>query len=109
MADYATLFQLVLLALTFILVGMAFIVYMIMFGEKEKRGSKAIEAPSAESQEQPRCPHYFGYLGGYPMNRPIPDECFGCMNALNCMNQRPSENLGQNTPEIEGVEPETVQ
>lgn len=34
------------------------------------------------------CPHSFGYLAGYPQDEPIPDECFGCPRAVECMDEK---------------------
>jgi len=31
------------------------------------------------------CPHKFGHLGSLPKNTPIPDECFGCPQILECL------------------------
>ena len=36
------------------------------------------------------CPHKFGYLRSLPKNTPIPDECFGCSQIIECL--RISEN-----------------
>jgi len=36
------------------------------------------------------CPHKFGYLKTLPKNTPIPDECFGCPQILECLT--PSKN-----------------
>jgi len=87
MADFETLFTLILVALTFVIVGMCFIVYIMIIGEREKRmKAEGIQVSNAEPDAE--CPHVFGYLSGYPLNQPIPDECFGCINAMQCMNQK---------------------
>lgn len=31
------------------------------------------------------CPHEFGHLRSLPKNTPIPDECFGCPQILECL------------------------
>jgi len=31
------------------------------------------------------CPHKFGYLNSLPKNTPIPDECFGCPQIVECL------------------------
>lgn len=31
------------------------------------------------------CPHKFGHLRSLPKNTPIPDECFGCPQILECL------------------------
>jgi len=87
MADFATLFTLILVALTFVIVGMCFIVYIMIIGERQKRmKAEGVPAPDEEFDEE--CPHNFGYLSGFPLNQPIPEECFGCVNAIQCMNQK---------------------
>jgi len=97
MADYVTLFQLILAALTFVIIGMGFIVYLMIIGEREKKKLKA-ERISATTMDTPQsCPHYFGYLFGYPTNQPIPEECFGCMKAIDCINE---QGATDNTTEV---------
>jgi hypothetical protein len=34
------------------------------------------------------CPHKFGYLKSLRKNAPIPDECFGCPQILECLMTR---------------------
>jgi len=86
MADFGMLFTLILVALTFVIVGMCFIVYMMIIGEREKR-MKAQGIPVSDVESELGCPHHFGYLSGFPLDQPIPDECFGCADAMQCMNQ----------------------
>jgi hypothetical protein len=86
MADYGMLFSLILVALTFVIVGMCFIVYIMIIGEREKRMKAEGIAPPQDASASAECPHQFGYLSGYPMDQPIPEECFGCVNAIQCMN-----------------------
>ena len=31
------------------------------------------------------CPHKYGYLNSLPKNTPIPDECFGCPQIVECL------------------------
>jgi len=98
MADFGLLFSLILLALTFVIIGMCFIVYMMILGEREKRMKpQAVSAPSQESERA--CPHHFGYLSGHPVNKPIPEECFGCLKAVQCVNQK------ETAVEAESAEP----
>lgn len=92
MADYETLFQLILAALTFVIIGMFFIVYLMIVGEREKKKLKAmVHLLTTEKDAEKVCQHSFGYLSGYPLNQPIPEECFGCTKAIACMNQRATE------------------
>jgi hypothetical protein len=86
MADYGTLFLLVLTALTFVLVGMAFIVYLMILSEREKNRLRAQLESFSRIDARLVCPHSFGYLSGYSTNEPVPDECFGCPKAVECMN-----------------------
>jgi hypothetical protein len=37
------------------------------------------------------CPHKFGYLKSLRRNAPIPDECFGCPQILECLMTRKSK------------------
>jgi len=46
-----------------------------LFGEKDFEG----------------CPHKFGYLKSLRKNAPIPDECFGCPQILECLMTRKSK------------------
>jgi hypothetical protein len=45
--------------------------------------------PTASSKHNSKssdgCPHHFGFLGGLPKNRPIPEECFGCQKIVDCL------------------------
>jgi len=85
MADYGTLFLLILGALTFVIVGMLFIVYLMVIGEREKNKLRATMESFAKMETQ-GCPHSFGYLSGHPQNEPVPEECFGCPKAIECKN-----------------------
>jgi len=87
MADYGVLFQLMLAALTFVIIGMFFIVYLMIIGEREKKKLRAmVSSVAAKREAEHQCPHFFGYLSRYPINQPIPEECFGCVRAIECMN-----------------------
>jgi len=86
MADYSTIFLLILAALTFVIIGMFFIVYLMILGEREKNKLKARLDSFSKSGTTQACPHSFGYLSGHPENQPIPEECFGCPKTLECVN-----------------------
>ncbi len=88
MADYGTLFLLVLALLTFVIIGIFFIVYLMILGEREKNRPKTKVESLTETDAMQECPHSFGYLAGYPQDEPIPDECFGCAKAVECMNEK---------------------
>ena len=100
MADYGTLFMLVLAALSFIIIGMFFIVYLMVIGGKEKNKPDTNGGVTAETEVTEGCPHFFGYLVGYPQNQPIPDECFGCASAIQCMNE---QKVVENVAEVENT------
>lgn len=87
MADFGLLFTLTLVALTFVVVGICFIVYIMIIGEREKR-KLAESGTLPEELLDEECPHHLGYLSGYPADQPVPEECFGCANAIACMNHR---------------------
>ena len=87
MADFGLLFSLTLVALTFVVVGICFIVYIMIIGEREKR-KLAESGTLPEELLDEECPHHFGYLSGYPADQPVPEECFGCANTIACMNHR---------------------
>ena len=87
MADFGLLFTLTLVALTFVVVGVCFIVYIMIIGEREKRRlTESGSMPNEQSDED--CPHHLGYLSGYPADQLVPEECFGCANAIQCMNHK---------------------
>jgi len=88
MADYSTIFLLILAALTFVIIGMSFIVYLMILGEREKNKLRAKLDSFARMETTQECPHSFGYLTGHPQNQPIPEECFGCPRAVECMNEQ---------------------
>jgi len=86
MADFSTLFLLILVALTFVIIGMFFIVYLMIIGERAKNKLRANMNSSVRAETTRECPHSFGYLSEYPQNEPIPEECFGCPKAIECKN-----------------------
>ena len=100
MVDVGTLFPLVLTALTFVVIGMFFLVYLMIIGEREKNRLRARLEAFGEMADAQECYHFFGYLSGYPLDEPIPDECFGCPKAIECMNhQSETENNAPNAVE----------
>ena len=100
MADYATLFQLILAALTFVIIGMGFIVYLMILSERERKRLKAERISAATKVTPDNCPHFFGYLCQYPSDQPIPDECFGCMKAIQCINHQPAQGATETPNEV---------
>jgi len=45
-------------------------------------------ADTGPAKGSPECNHHFGYLRTLPKNAPIPDECLGCTNIMECLMQR---------------------
>jgi len=76
MLDSALLFWLILSALSLVIVGMFLMAYMMLMGDRRKR-----RGPVSEEN----CAHFFGYLSSYPGRQSIPEECFGCTLAINCI------------------------
>ena len=97
MIDVATLFPLILTALTFVVIGMFFIVYLMIIGERERNKLRARLDAFDKMGETQECAHHYGYLSGYPLDEPIPDECFGCPKAIECMNHQ--SETDNNAPE----------
>ena len=75
-----------LVALTFVIVGMIFVVYLMIIGEREKNRLRAKLDSFSKVETTQECPHSFGYLSGFPQDEPIPEECFGCPKAIECRN-----------------------
>jgi hypothetical protein len=57
--------------------------------DKEKKSKKAFFLFGERDFEG--CPHKFGYLKSLRKNAPIPDECFGCPQILECLMTRKSK------------------
>ena len=104
MVDVGTLFPLVLAALTFVVIGMFFLVYLMIIGEREKNRLRARLEAFGDLADAHECYYFFGYLSGYPLEEPIPDECFGCPKAIDCMNTE--QETGNAAPEA--AEPEAI-
>jgi len=98
MVDVGTLFPLILTALTFVVIGMFFIVYLMIIGEREKNKLMARLEAFDKMEETQECAHFYGYLSGYPLDEPIPDECFGCPKVIECMNHQ--SETDNNPPEV---------
>ena len=98
MVDVGTLFPLILTALTFVVIGMFFIVYLMIIGEREKNKLMARLEAFDKMGETQECAHHYGYLSGYPLDEPIPDECFGCPKVIECMNHQ--SETDNNPPEV---------
>ena len=54
--------------------------------EKRKESSfNQTKMKSDEKEEIMKCIHHFGYLSETPKNAPIPEECFMCSRAVDCI------------------------
>ncbi|MDH5782969.1 MAG: hypothetical protein OEZ35_04820 [Candidatus Bathyarchaeota archaeon] len=57
--------------------------------EEEQKPKKAEEAKKSfllfGERDFEGCPHKFAYLNSLPKNTPIPDECFGCPQIVECL------------------------
>lgn len=57
--------------------------------EEEQKPKKAEEAKKSfllfGERDFEGCPHKYGYLNSLPKNTPIPDECFGCPQIVECL------------------------
>ena len=52
------------------------------------------------------CSHYLGYLVSLPKNRPIPNECMGCSEIFECLeNKKSKPKPPEKTLGVEGVDP----
>lgn len=71
------------------------IVYLMTKREREKNKLRAKERSAAETETTQECLHFFGYLAEHPRNQPIPDECFGCTRAMECINKNAMENIAE--------------
>jgi hypothetical protein len=55
-----------------------------------KKENSHVKKPKTSSSTQSNveslnCAHEFGYLKDLPRNTPVPDECFGCPNVMQCL------------------------
>jgi hypothetical protein len=60
------------------------------FQENPKAVSKTLKSKSYATKSKTsfqNCVHNFGYLRSLPKNTPVPDECFGCPKAMQCLFQ----------------------
>jgi len=65
--------------------------------EEEEAVTEEEEAPSVEEekkeipkQDEPSpavCPYHVGYLKKRPKNTPVPEECFTCVEMIDCMSR----------------------
>jgi len=83
------LFRLILVALTLVIICLfVIVVYMIRGDSKSKA-----ETSSRRKMKQ-KCLHFVGYLASeHPRGQPIPDECFGCTLALECIQKNTEESM----------------
>ena len=56
--------------------------------EKSKKTFEKQKSKTYTPQPQvgfQNCLHHFGYLKSLPKNTPVPDECFGCPQVMECL------------------------
>jgi len=85
MAEYGSLFWIILFVLALITICLFLIVYTIIKGEKEREKLHAMRIAEAEKIKAHKCPHFLGYLAEQPRHNPIPEECFCCIVAMDCI------------------------
>lgn len=67
---------------------------------------KLVKTESGKVEEETakeKCSHFLGYLATHPKDQPVPDECFGCENAAECINSSSTRILSKTTiatPEV---------
>jgi len=80
-----TLFLLILTAITLVIIVL-FAVVANLFIESRQIHRFRLEKIAQNVKETPHeCAHFFGYLSEHPRNQPIPNECFGCLLAIDCV------------------------
>jgi len=77
MFDFATLFWLLLGIMALITACLLLIAY-----EMAKKDRGRTREPAKAAKE---CAYYFGFLSKYPLDKPVPSECFGCVLTLSCI------------------------
>lgn len=51
-----------------------------------KQEPEKIELNTVKKEEpKEECPHFLGYLASHPRSEPVPDGCFGCKRAAECI------------------------
>jgi len=63
--------------------------------EREKNKLKVKDRSAAEKATRQECPYFLGYLAKQPRNQPIPNECFGCTRAQECIDKSVIGNMVQ--------------
>jgi len=83
------LFRLILVALTLTIICLfVLVVYMI-----RSDSNSMVNASSGRKAKQ-KCLHFVGYLADeHPRGKPIPEECFGCTVAMECISKQREEKV----------------
>ncbi len=53
----------------------------------EKTKTTHSKKVNIDNSEPAVCPHYSGYLKKRPKNTPVPEECFTCIEMIDCMSK----------------------
>lgn len=102
MLDYNMLFYLILIALILIVIALFGIVGAMIVGDRQKKKGKITGH---------ECVNFFGYLANHPRTQTIPDECFGCTLAIDCIKAEKKEGKKATRMKLEAkakVEDKTV-
>jgi hypothetical protein len=100
MFDSAALFWLLLGIMGLIAACLLLMAYEMA---RRDRGGRTRE-PARAAKE---CAYFFGFLSKYPFDKPIPNECFGCVLALSCI--KAVEPVGAEAVAVKKVEAASVQ
>ena len=107
MFDYSTstLFWIILTVLALITICLFLIAWVIVKGEREKERLFTGNIARAEREKVKKCQHFLGYLAEQPRHKPIPEECFGCTVAIDCIRATKNEDSDarKNITEAEGA------
>ena len=91
--------------LFFLLVAVIAIVNILLFvvianlliEKREKHKTRKEKIAETEKEIPHECAHFFGYLSKQSGKQVIPDECFGCLFALDCLKAQPKPTINLST------------
>ena len=81
---------LILTTLTLFIVSLLILFYVYMTKSKELDRLKQILQGTIKriTPSHHGCSHHLGYLHSYPSNKPIPNECMGCSEVIECVDEK---------------------
>jgi len=82
--------MLILTALTLFVVSLFMLFYLYVTKSKELDRLKQVLQATIKriTPSHHGCPHHLGYLHSYPSNKPIPNECMGCSEVIECVDKK---------------------